>query len=175
MTTKDEKQSTAHPWVQLARRTIEAYVRHGETIQAPPAADTERAGAFVSLHRQGRLRGCIGTIEPVRANLALEIIANAISAATRDPRFPPLRPDELDDLDISVDVLGEAEPIASMDELDPKQYGVIVAHRGRRGLLLPDLEGVDTAEYQVEIALRKAGIPPDASYDLYRFRVTRYH
>jgi len=170
-----EKERTEHPWVRLARRTIERYVNDGITIEPPADAGAERAGAFVSLHRHGQLRGCIGTIEPVRDSLAHEVIANAISAATRDPRFAPMRPDELVDLEISVDVLGAPEPISSMAELDPKVYGVIVSHRGRRGLLLPDLEGVDTAEYQVSIALRKAGISPDAPYDMFRFRVTRYH
>ena len=112
-----------HPLVQTARRTIESYVRDGEVVEPPQTLTEEmqrRAGVFVSLHCQGELRGCIGTIEPVQANVALEIISNAISAAMRDPRFAPLRPDELVDLEISVDLLTEPEPIASMDELDPK-------------------------------------------------------
>jgi AmmeMemoRadiSam system protein A len=167
-----------HPLVQLARRTIEDYVRRGAVIDAPEELTpemTQRAGAFVSLHRQGQLRGCIGTIEPVQDNLAQEIIANAISAATRDPRFRPMRPEELQDLEISVDVLTPAEPIASLADLDPKIYGVIVQSGRRRGLLLPDLEGVDTAEEQVDIALRKAWIGPQEHYKMYRFRVIRYH
>jgi AmmeMemoRadiSam system protein A len=170
--------SAEHPLVQLARRTIEQYVREGRPPE-PPAELTEemtrQAGVFVSLHRHGELRGCIGTIEPVQGNVAQEIIANAISAATRDPRFSPVRPSELHDLEISVDVLTEPEPIASMAELDPKRYGVIVSSGGRRGLLLPDLEGIDTPEQQVQIALRKAWISPDEPYRLYRFRVIRYH
>ncbi|MFH1084567.1 MAG: AmmeMemoRadiSam system protein A [Chloroflexota bacterium] len=167
-----------HALVQLARRTIEEYIRHRKRIAPPDKLAVEmaqRAGVFVSLHRLGDLRGCIGTIEPVQGNVAEEIIANAISAAARDPRFQPLRPDELGDLDISVDVLAEPESIASLAELDPKIYGVIVASGGRRGLLLPDLEGVDTPEYQVSIALRKAWIRPDEPYQMYRFRVIRYH
>jgi AmmeMemoRadiSam system protein A len=167
-----------HPVVALARRTVEQFVRDG-TVARPPQELSEdmakAAGAFVSLHRQGQLRGCIGTIEPVRPTVAEEVIGNAISAASRDPRFPPLRAEELDDLDISVDVLGEPQRIASMDELDPRRYGVIVELGGRRGLLLPDLEGVDTPEQQVGIALRKAWISPDEPYSLYRFEVTRYH
>jgi AmmeMemoRadiSam system protein A len=167
-----------HALVQLARQTIERYVREHKTI-GPPQTLTEemqrRAGVFVSLHRQGDLRGCIGTIEPVHKNVALEIINNAISAATRDPRFAPLRADELADLEISVDVLTEPEPIASLDELDPKVYGVIVASGGRRGLLLPDLEGIDTAQEQVQIALRKAWINPHEKYSMSRFLVIRYH
>ena len=170
--------ATEHALVQLARQTIESYVRDGKTIKPPQTLTEEmqhHAGVFVSLHRQGDLRGCIGTIEPVQKNVALEIISNAISAATRDPRFSPLRPNELDDLEISVDVLTEPEPISSMDELDPKVYGVIVSSGGRRGLLLPDLEGIDTAQEQVQIALRKAWISPHDKYSLSRFKVIRYH
>ena len=169
---------TEHPLVQLARKTIELYVREHK-IATPPQELTpemrQRAGVFVSLHRQGELRGCIGTIEPTQPDVAHEVIANAISAATRDPRFPPVRPDELDDLDISVDVLSKPEPVHSLAELDPKRYGVIVALGGRRGLLLPDLEGVDTVEEQIRIALRKAGIGRNEPYQLYRFEVIRYH
>lgn len=167
-----------HSLVRLARRTIERYVRDGITIGTPVELTEEmkkRAGVFVSLHKSDALRGCIGTIEPVCDNVAEEIIANAISAATRDPRFPPMKPEELPGLDISVDVLTEPEPISSMDELDPKVYGVIVKSGHRRGLLLPDLEGVDSAQKQVDIALRKAWISSTELYDLYRFRVVRYH
>jgi len=172
----------AHQLVDLARKTIELYVRQRKVLDVSDVLDDEpkgllatRAGAFVSLHRQGELRGCIGTIEPQQDNLALEIVSNAISAATRDPRFPPVQLNELDDLDISVDVLEPPERVASQEDLDPKVYGVIVEHGGRRGLLLPDLEGVDTAEQQVSIALRKGWIDPQENYRLYRFRVTRYH
>ncbi len=168
----------AHPLVELARKTIENYVREKRTIEPPEELVPEmqgRAGAFVSLHdRRGNLRGCIGTIEPQRPTLAQEVIQNAISAATRDPRFPPVQPEELEDLDVKVDVLTEPEPIDSMDQLDPKRYGVIVESGWRRGLLLPDLEGVDTVEYQVDIAMRKAGIRPGESMQLYRFEVKRY-
>ena len=166
-----------HPLVALARATIEQYVRQGEIIDSPGEPTGEmraRAGVFVSLHRQGRLRGCIGTIEPVRATVAQEIIANAISAATRDPRFPPLTTEELADLDVSVDVLTEPEPVSSLSELDARRYGVIVQSGDRRGLLLPDLEGVDTPQRQVEIALRKAWISPTEPYRMYRFAVVRY-
>ncbi|MGM0400060.1 MAG: AmmeMemoRadiSam system protein A [Chloroflexota bacterium] len=166
-----------HPLVELAHRTIEHYVKYNERIDLPETLSEKmkrKAGVFVSLHKDGELRGCIGTIEPRQANVAQEVIANAISAATRDPRFPPVGPQELDDLEISVDVLGEPEPIESMEELDPKEYGVIAESGPRRGLLLPDLEGVDTPEKQVGIALRKAWIDPDEPYDMYRFRVMRY-
>ena len=126
-----------------------------------------------SLHRGGDLRGCIGTIAPTQPTLAAEIVHNAIQAATADPRFDPLRPHELDDLEISVDVLQPPEP-ADFDDLDPKTWGVIVSADWRRGLLLPDLEGVDTAAEQVGIAMRKAGIAPGETVRLERFRVDRY-
>lgn len=165
------------PPVALARTTIESFVRERRVPESPRSPEgvlATRAGAFVSLHRNGELRGCIGTIEPTRATLADEIIHNAVQAATADPRFPPLSPEELDGLEISVDVLHPAEP-ATFDDLDPRTYGVIVSADWRRGLLLPDLEGVDTPAEQVAIALRKAGISPDERYRLERFRVDRYH
>ena len=164
------------PPVALARRTIEAYVRDHTVHRPAPATGVlaQRHGAFVSLHRRGDLRGCIGTILPTRENLAEEIAHNAIQAATGDPRFQPLREDELDDLEISVDVLGEPEA-AHLADLDPREYGVIVSADRRRGLLLPDLEGVDTVEDQVAIAMRKAGIAPGECVTLERFRVDRYH
>ena len=140
----------------------------------PEALTGQRAGAFVSIHRQGRLRGCIGTIAPTRSSLAEEIIHNAISAASRDPRFDPIRADELKWLEINVDVLGEPEAIVSAAELDVKRYGVIVTKGHRRGLLLPDLEGVDTVRQQVEIAKQKAGIGPKEKVDLERFEVVRH-
>jgi len=172
--------SNEHPLVKLARAAIEAYVRQGRTVDPPDELAPEmqaQAGAFVSLHdSHGNLRGCIGTIEPREPNLAQEVIHNAISAAISDPRFLPVRPDELDDLTVKVDVLTEPEPISGPQELDPQRYGVIVqsAQDYRRGLLLPDLEGVDTVEYQIEIARRKAGIGPNEPVELYRFAVKRY-
>jgi len=168
----------AHPLVKLARETIENYVRQKHAIEPPEELVPEmqgRAGTFVSLHdSRGNLRGCIGTIEPQQPTVAQEVIQNAISAATRDPRFPPVQPEELEDLDVKVDVLTEPEPIDSLDQLEPKRYGVIVESGLRRGLLLPDLEGVDTVEYQVDIAMRKAGIRPGEPMQLYRFEVKRY-
>src|SRR5512143_1835402 len=121
-----------HPLVQLAYKAIQAYVREGRHLSPPPDSEMtpemrEQAGAFVSLHEFGDLRGCIGTFAPQQENVAQEIISNAIASATRDPRFMPVRPDELDDLDISVDVLGEPEPVESIANLDPEIYGVIVA------------------------------------------------
>jgi AmmeMemoRadiSam system protein A len=168
-----------HPLVQLARRTIETYVRSGRRLkpdEAPPGIGGEPAGAFVTLHRAstGDLRGCIGTIEATQESLAGEVVSNAISAATRDPRFPPVRPEELDDLRIDVSVLYPAERIQSTGELDPKVYGVIVERGWRRGLLLPDIEGIDDAETQVRYARMKAGIAPHEPVELQRFKVEKY-
>ncbi|MDD5082900.1 MAG: AmmeMemoRadiSam system protein B [Dehalococcoidales bacterium] len=164
------------PLVKLARQTVEAYVREGRTPRPEKLTPEmrERAGVFVSIHQAGELRGCIGTIEPTTKNVAEEIIANAISAAIRDPRFPPVLPGELPDLTYSVDVLTRPEPIESKDQLDPKKYGAIVESGWRRGLLLPELEGVDSVDYQIDICCRKAGIMPDEPIKLYRFEVKRY-
>ena len=166
-----------HPFAALAKQTIEEYVRTGRK-PAPPDPVPENmagaAGAFVSLKKAGDLRGCIGTIEPAYGNLANEIISNAIAAATRDPRFPPVTPDELAALDISVDVLSPPEPVGGPDALDPKWYGVIVSAGRRRGLLLPDIEGVDTAAEQIAICRRKGGIGPDEDVTLQRFTVERH-
>jgi AmmeMemoRadiSam system protein A len=163
--------------VRLARATIEAFVRTGATSDVEPLSDPAlpaRAGAFVSLHTPAGLRGCIGTIGPTQPSLAAEIVHNAISASSQDPRFPPMRPDELADLEITVDVLEEPEPVSSLADLDPKVYGVITTCGWRRGLLLPDLEGVDTCEEQVAIALSKGGIRQGEPVSLERFRVVRY-
>jgi len=171
-----------HPLVELARQTISTYVRQGKTT-APPTELTpemqDRAGVFVSIKKHGQLRGCIGTFNPATPNVAQEIIQNAISASTRDPRFPPVQPAELDELDISVDVLAPPEPIRGLEDLDPQRYGLIVESQRnpwQRGLLLPDLEGVDTPEQQLFITrVHKAGITdPDEPVNLYRFEVIRY-
>jgi len=165
------------PLARLAKETVEAYVTEGKVI-SPPVELTlemgERAGVFVSIHKLDELRGCIGTFEPAKENVAEEIIANAVSSATRDPRFPPVVPNELKDLEYSVDVLTKPEPIENKDQLDPKKYGVIVECGFRKGLLLPDLEGVDSVDYQIDICRQKAGIAPDEPVKLYRFEVRRY-
>lgn len=163
--------------VSLAREAIEAYVREGRVISPPPGLPREvlerRAGAFVSLKKDGELRGCIGTYLPTQPNLAEEVIQNAIKSATRDPRFPPVRPEELPRIRVSVDVLSPPEPCTERD-LDPKRYGVIVEKGWRVGLLLPDLEGVDTVEEQLRIAKLKAGLRPEEPCRIYRFTVERY-
>ncbi len=162
---------------ELARKALKYYLEKGCLPGIPdpvPPEYSSRAGAFVSLKKAGRLRGCIGTIEPVHKNLAEEIAANAVSAALRDPRFPPVTGEELQELDFSVDVLGPLTKVLSLDELDVKQFGVVVKSGAKSGLLLPDLEGVKTVEEQVDIARRKAGILPGEQVELYRFKVERY-
>ena len=175
----ERRKASEDPYVQLARKTVETYVRTGKKLRVPEGLPEEmysrRAGVFVSLKEEGRLRGCIGTIAPVRGSIAEEIIENGISAAAKDPRFHAVEPEELDRLEYSVDVLGETEKIDSPEKLDVKRYGVVVSRGYRRGLLLPDLEGVDTVEEQIEIARRKAGIPEDAEdIRLERFEVVRH-
>lgn len=174
-----KQRDEADAYVQLARQSLEAYVTKRKKIKVPENLPDEmtarRAGVFVSLHEHDRLRGCIGTILPTTGSIAEEIIRNAISASTQDPRFEPVTPDELKWLDVSVDVLGEPERIDGIDELDVKRYGVIVSSGGRRGLLLPDLDGVDTPEQQVSIAMRKGGIDEDEPVVLERFEVIRHH
>jgi len=166
----------SHPLTRLAREAVETFVRHGRVIEPEELSGEmlERAGAFVSIKKRGELRGCIGTLEATQANLALEVVRNAIDSATRDPRFQPVAPEELDQLSYSVDVLSPTEPVAGPEELDPKRYGVIVRLGLRRGLLLPDIEGVNTVEEQIAIVKTKAGILPEESPELLRFTVRRY-
>lgn len=165
--------------VQLARETIENYLRYGKVISPPddlpPELKENQAGVFVSLKKFGSLRGCIGTFIPTQKNIAQEIIRNAISAAVEDPRFPPVSASELDDLTISVDILSPPEEVSDLAQLDPRKYGIIVNSGYRKGLLLPDLEGVDTVEQQIDIAKRKAGIHPGEKVKLYRFEVKRFY
>jgi AmmeMemoRadiSam system protein A len=165
-----------HPLVKLARQAVESYVKSGQVVK--PADLTpemkERAGVFVSLKKRGQLRGCIGTFEPTRVNVGEEIVRNAIQSATGDPRFNPVRPDELAELDYSVDVLTSPESVEDRSALDPKKYGVIVESGYRRGLLLPDLEGVNTADMQIDICRQKGGIGHNEPVKLYRFEVRRY-
>lgn len=165
-------------FIRLARTTIETYVRTGNIPDIPKDLPSEmssqKAGVFVSIKEDGRLRGCIGTICAVQSSIAEEIIANAVSASTKDPRFSPIEPWELERLTISVDVLGEAEKIDSPEQLNPARYGVIVTKGRKRGLLLPNLEGVDTIEEQLAIAKRKAGIREDDPVELERFEVIRH-
>ena len=169
---------SADAYVKLARKTIDLYVRTGKTLPVPGDLPEEmlkmRAGTFVSIHKQGKLRGCIGTIAPTASCVAREIIQNAISACSKDPRFDPVTEEELKWLEISVDVLGKPEKIDSPAQLDVKRYGVIVTNGYRRGLLLPDLDGVDTPAQQISIALQKGQIRETEKYTLERFEVIRH-
>lgn len=173
-----KKREKEDPYLTLARETVETYVLNGQPdlshFTPPSELLKNRAGVFVSLHKEGELRGCIGTIDPVRTSLFEEIISNAISACSGDPRFSPVQPEELAFLEYCVDVLEKPEPVSSMDQLDAKEYGVIVSRGGRRGLLLPNLDGVNTPEEQIAIARRKAGIGKNEEVDLERFRVIRH-
>jgi AmmeMemoRadiSam system protein A len=179
LTSSKEKDESLH--VKIARTTLENFVRNHKksglsnflSLDKGNEIFSKTAGVFVSLKKFGELRGCIGTTEPTTLSIAEEIIQNAISAGTRDPRFNPVEADELEYLTYSVDVLGEAEP-ATKEELNEKKYGVIVEKGYHRGLLLPDLEGVDSVEHQLEIACNKASIDPKEDYDIYKFTVTRY-
>ncbi len=165
-------------YVRLARRTIEGYIRTGNLISLPEKLPKEmysqRAGVFVSIKKEGRLRGCIGTLQSTQPSVAEEIISNAISASVNDPRFSPIEPEELDRLTISVDILGDMEKISSPEQLDVKRYGVVVTSGTKRGLLLPNLEGVDTVADQIAIAKRKAGITEEEPVQLERFEVVRH-
>ena len=165
-------------YTRLARLNIEHYIHTGQPAalprDLPPELLSRRAGVFVSIKKYGRLRGCIGTISPVREHIAAEIIENSVSAACRDPRFDPIQPEELADLVYSVDVLSSAEPVNGPQDLDVLRYGVIVSSGYKRGLLLPNLEGVDTVEQQINIARQKAGIGMEEGYALERFEVVRH-
>lgn len=173
------QQAKEDPYVKLARHTIETWLRTGELPRVPEELPGElysrRAGAFVSLKEDGRLRGCIGTTRAVQGSLAEEIMHNAVSACSQDPRFSPVELWEAERLTITVDVLGDTQRLSSPDELDVKRYGVIVTKGGRRGLLLPNLEGVDTVEQQIAIAKQKAGISEQEQVALERFEVVRHY
>lgn len=189
--TIEERKAHEDEYVRLARATIEEYTRYNRTPivrggcvicdeehfkgeHLSKALLDTRAGTFVSLKLDGNLRGCIGTIAATKDTLAEEIIHNAISACSQDPRFPPVTPEELEGLVYSVDVLGPTEHISSSKDLDVKKYGVIVSKGYRRGLLLPNLEGVDTIEQQLDIACKKGDITMDEDPELERFEVIRH-
>ncbi len=179
----EERLQNEDPYVRLARLAIESAVKNEmDTSVAkllpellPKEMLASRGGTFVSIKSSGGLRGCMGTTAGTQVNIAEEIIENAIKAATRDPRFPAIDEYELTNLEISVDVLGKAEPVEDIRELNPKKYGVIVTLGYKRGLLLPDLKGVDTIKDQIEIALNKAGIEADEAYTIEKFQVERHH
>ncbi len=182
----NDRKSGEDPYVRLARYSLESYITTGKRItqkdltegkyrELAPEMFEQKAGAFVSIHKDGALRGCIGTILPTCKCVADEIMQNAISAGCNDPRFSMIKEEELPFLEMSVDVLDAPEPIDGPDKLDVKRYGVIVTSGRKRGLLLPNLDGVDTIEEQIEIACRKAGIYEDEEYSLERFEVIRHY
>ena len=174
-------------YAKLALRAVEEKIRTGEELEfedyQQEVKDEEwvkevrnlKAGAFVSLYKGEELRGCIGTLEALETHVGEEIIKNALEAAFFDPRFVPVEQQELEQLSISVDVLKEKEPVETVEDLDPHRYGVVVEHQGKRGVLLPDLEGVDTPDKQLDIAAKKAGIMEGEKMKVYRFEVLRYH
>ena len=169
---------SSHPLVDLAIQSVKHYLENGRPLPCPdllPEGMSEQAGTFVSIKKNGLLRGCIGTISPKYANLAEEVVQNAIKAATEDPRFPAIEIDELEQLTFSVDVLTKPEKIDDLISLDVKRYGLIVCSEGKRGLLLPDLENIKTPDQQLKVCLKKGGIKETDSYELYRFEVKRYH
>ncbi len=175
----EERRKGEDPFVILARKSLEHFVRNGKYLKLPEDLPEdllkERRPVFVSIKKNGSLRGCIGATEPTMDNLAREIIHYSVQAGTEDPRFPSIEENELDDLIYSVDVLMKPEPLEDPSGLDPSTFGVIVQKGHRRGLLLPNLEGVDTVEDQLRIALNKAGIGPDEDYSIQRFKVVRHH
>ncbi len=163
--------------VELAWSALRNHLQAGERTERPecwPEELSGQAGVFVSLKKQGRLRGCMGTFEPTQRDVAHEIIRNAVMAATQDPRFPKVEEAELAEIEISVDVLTPPEEIEDAGQLDPARYGLILKSGWRKGLLLPQLEGVDTVEEQMAIVRQKAGIVPGEAVTMYRFTVTRY-
>jgi len=170
---KEEKYIT-----DLARRAVEEYIvsgREAEIVEKElPEILKREAGVFVTLKKDGKLRGCMGTFKPVQKNAAYEIISNAMTAAENDPRFPEVEKEELNEISISVDILSEPESVRDKSELDPKKYGILVKGGHQTGLLLPDLEGIETAEKQLNIAKRKAGLREDADVEIYRFTVSRF-
>ena len=165
-------------YVELARYSIESLVAENAYAGLPEGLPSDLLeqgnGTFVSLHRRGKLRGCIGTMQATKSCIGEEILFNARSAATRDPRFPALKPVELDEIEYSVDVLTPCVPVEDVTELDPKVFGVMVEHGFKRGVLLPDLDGIDTVEEQLDIARRKAGIAQDEPIRISSFRVVRH-
>ncbi len=169
---------SSHPLVDLAIQSVKHHLENGQPLPCPnplPENMQKQAGAFVSIKKNGLLRGCIGTIQPKYANLAEEVIRNAIKAANEDPRFPPIEKKELEQLTFWVDVLAPPEKIDDLTSLDVKRYGLIVRSEEKRGLLLPDLENIKTPDQQLKVCLKKGGIKNTDNYKLYRFEVKRFH
>jgi AmmeMemoRadiSam system protein A len=167
-----------NPFVRLAKETIRSYLTNGVIPQPPKDLAEEfleKRGVFVSIKKHGQLRGCIGTVEPTKNNVAEELIHNAVSASTQDPRFPSITLDELEDLTISVDLLSPLEKVTDSSQLDPKKYGILVSSKSKKGVLLPNLEGVDTIEEQLRISKSKGGIAHQEKFEIQRFEVKRFY
>ncbi|HCL81503.1 MAG TPA: AMMECR1 domain-containing protein [Nitrospiraceae bacterium] len=166
------------PYVELAKKAVEEYIKNKKIIPPPEKLAPEmkkKAGVFICLKKHGELRGCIGTFVPCEEKIYKEIVKNAVSAAMEDPRFPKVAENELPGIQYSVDVLSEPEKVEDISSLDPRKYGVIVTKGFRKGLLLPDLEGVNTVEEQLHITKMKAGInPADKDIEIFKFTVDRY-
>lgn len=162
----------------LARRAVEEYIVSGNEVEIDeselPEILKKEAGVFVTLKKNGNLRGCMGTFRPVQKNAAYEIISNAMTAAENDPRFPEVKKEELNEIKISVDILSEPERIRNENKLDPQKYGILVKGGHQTGLLLPDLEGIDTVEKQLRVAKKKAGLKENSKVEIYRFKVSRF-
>ena len=174
---RTSEQQVQHPLIRLARTAVELVVREGRIAEPPRPADGKaepRGGVFVTIIKENELRGCVGTIRPTQPTLEAEVIASAVAAALRDPRFSPIHMDELPDLAYVVDVVEDLKRIHQPDQLHPAEEGVAVQGSHRLGVVLPNTGGIDTAEAQIELALRRAGLEADAIYSLYRFRVRRY-
>lgn len=166
-----------HPYVSLAQESVHHFLNYSKKLSCPDPLSTDlnsRSGAFVSIKKLQQLRGCIGTLEPREPNLAMEIIENALKAALHDPRFSPVTPEELQDLTYSIDVVRPLQKVSDMSELNPDVYGLVVRSRGKQGVLLPDLEGVDSTEEQIRICRAKGRIPNDEPIEMYRFKVERF-
>jgi AmmeMemoRadiSam system protein A len=170
--------SENHPFVSLAIHSVKHQLEKGRSLPCPNPLPEEmhgQAGTFVSIKKNGLLRGCIGTIQPKYANLAEEVIHNAIKAASEDPRFPAVEIQELKELTFSVDVLTTPEKIKDTTSLDVNRYGLIVQSENKKGLLLPNLENIKTIDQQLKVCLKKGGIKKTDNYELYRFEVKRFH
>ncbi len=166
-----------HPYVSLAQESIHHYLNQREKLSCPDPLSKDlksRSGAFVSIKKLKQLRGCIGTLEPCEPNLAMEIIENALKAALHDPRFSPITEEELQDLTYSIDVVRPLEKVSSIEELDPRVFGLVVRSNGKQGVLLPDLEGVNSTEEQIQICRAKGKIHDDEPIEMYRFKVERF-
>lgn len=150
--------------LEMARSALTAHVT-GAAAPDEPLSDllARQAGAFVTLHFRGDLRGCIGQVE-ANEPLGRVIVRCAIAAGTSDPRFPPVTPGELPEIDLEVSILGPLEPVARLDDIEIGRHGLVIEMGWNRGLLLPQVatEWKWDREAFVAETCRKAGLPRDA-------------